>query len=184
MQSALVGCMGVILAAAIPVAVTLYKKSDLPQVSGTTPPVIVTPTPFVQPTPSPTPNPTPSSTPRPLTSPTAQPPRSLITTAPKENENAELLAQIAQLKEQLKEKGQALETEKQLNHYIDQYIDQYSQVDLGDNPCDPSAIEKQRKAKALLDLIESLAQEAKRTDIVNNFVRERHPGSIRFGHCS
>jgi hypothetical protein len=72
---------------------------------------------------------------------------------------------------------------KILDDYIKDYIEKYSSVDLTDAPCDSEEIKKKQSAETLLGLIETLATELKRKDIVEGFVRDRRGFSIKFKDC-
>lgn len=71
-----------------------------------------------------------------------------------------------------------------LDNYIKDYIEKYSSVDLTDAPCDSEEIKRKQGAETLLGLIETLATELKRKDIVEGFVRDRRGFSIKFKNCN
>lgn len=173
-QAAFVGGIFLLAAAIVSGIVLLKKSSDSPSVAVSSPTVIESsPTPPTQLINTESPAPSPLSQ--------AMPKRQNIQASEINNpEHNKLKADLSAQTLRLKEKEQAIDKEAQLKKYIDDYIEKYSQIDLGDLPCGPNEREQKLKAKALLDLIESLARETKRTEILNGFVRERRPFSIRF----
>jgi hypothetical protein len=185
--SFIVGVFALVAAVGGAIATGFFKKSESPMVAVATP-VIASPTVQVQPFMSiaPTPAVIPSPLPQATVKNAARQVSVPQTTAALGTKTKAALADLSEREARLKEREQALNAERdaQLNGYIDKYLTLYSQIDLGDAPCDPAAIQEKRKAEALLDLIEALAKEVRRKDILDNFVRDRRPMSIRFPNCS
>lgn len=70
-----------------------------------------------------------------------------------------------------------LRKETQLDRYLSLYAEKYSDVKLGVRPCTEEERAKQEGALGTLDMIEALATELDRKEIVQVFVRNRRPQS-------